>query len=179
MRFRRTIPCVIVASGVGSLLAGILGLTLYMPGAMSNFLFFTGYLSGGTAHLVKLIVCAGTSFVLGAVFAYLFGISKEELAEMDSEPSAGAVAQGCPAIGTCVASCLICEVRRHFHVLDPAMRAWGAGHGMRKGCSGRSWPPSPRPSSATYPIVANNGWFVSDVVRMWRSGRYSVQVLQY
>jgi PTS system beta-glucosides-specific IIC component len=92
MRFRRTIPCVIVASGAGSLLAGILGLTLYMPGAMSNFLFFIGYLSGGTANLVKLIVCAGISFVLGAVLTYLFGISKEELAEMDSESSVGALA---------------------------------------------------------------------------------------
>lgn len=41
---------------------------------------------------MKLIVCTGTSFVLGAVLAYLFGISKEELAEMDSELSAGAAA---------------------------------------------------------------------------------------
>lgn len=86
MRFKRTIPCVIAAGAAGGLLAGILGVTLYMPGAASNiFMLFVGYIAGGTQNFIATIASFGLAFVLGAVFTFMFGISKEELAEMDAE----------------------------------------------------------------------------------------------
>lgn len=40
MRFKRMIPCMVIGGAISGLLAGILGVTLGMPGANSNFLVF-------------------------------------------------------------------------------------------------------------------------------------------
>ncbi len=85
LRFKRMIPCMVAGGAVSGLLAGILGVTLGMPGANSNFLVFLGYMTPGMDNLVKFVICFAVAFVVSAVLAFLFGISEEEQAEMDAE----------------------------------------------------------------------------------------------
>lgn len=90
MRFRRMIPCIAVAGGAGGLVAAILGLKLYFPGAMSNFLFFMGFLTGGTENFIKMWICVAVAFITGAVLTYFFGFDKNELKELNSAVAEGA-----------------------------------------------------------------------------------------
>lgn len=85
LRFKRFIPCIIAGGAAGSVVAGLTHLTIYMPGAMSNFLFFVPYLVGGTANLIKMIAAFGVAFIVGGLTTYFFGFSKEELDALDTE----------------------------------------------------------------------------------------------
>ena len=83
LRFKHLIPCMIAGGAVSSLLAAILGVTLGMPGANSNFLVFIGYLTPGTGNLINFCICFAVGFILSAVLAYFFGITEAEQKEMD------------------------------------------------------------------------------------------------
>ncbi len=85
MRFKRTIPCMVVGGVVSGLLAAIFGLTLGMPGSNSNFLVFLGYVTPGMDNLIKFGICFVVAFVVSAVLAFMFGITEEEQKEMDAE----------------------------------------------------------------------------------------------
>lgn len=81
LRWRRTMLGMFIGGAVGAVLSGILGVTCYMAGGGTNFMIFLNYLQGGMQNL---IAAAGllTSLVLGAIVTYLFGFTKEELAEL-------------------------------------------------------------------------------------------------
>lgn len=85
MRFKRMIPCIIAGGAISGLLAGILGVTIGMPGANSNFLVFLGYITPGMGNLINFAICFVVAFVVSAVLAFLFGITEEEQAEMNGE----------------------------------------------------------------------------------------------
>lgn len=84
MRFKHMIPCMVIGGAVSGLLAGILDVTIGMPGANSNFLVFLGYLTPGMGNLVNFGICFAVAFVVSAVLAYLFGITEAEQAELDA-----------------------------------------------------------------------------------------------
>lgn len=85
MRFKRMIPCMVAGGAVSGLLAGILGVTLGMPGANSNFLVFLGYLTPGMGNLINFGICFAVAFIVSAVLAFFFGITEADQAELDEE----------------------------------------------------------------------------------------------
>ena len=85
LRFRRTIPPVLIGGAIGGVLAGILGCTAGIAGGSSNLLYILAYLQEGTGNLVCMVISSVVAFVIAAVLTFMFGFSKEELAEMDEE----------------------------------------------------------------------------------------------
>ena len=85
MRFKRMIPCMVIGGAVSGLLAGILGVTIGMPGVGTNFLVFLSYITPGTGNLINFCICLAVAFILSAVLAFKFGITEEEQAEMEAE----------------------------------------------------------------------------------------------
>ncbi|KMY49695.1 beta-glucoside-specific PTS transporter subunit IIABC [Peribacillus loiseleuriae] len=79
MRYKRTIPIVAIAGGVGGAILGGLGVTcnayvFHNVFSMPVYSPFIGYLFG-----------IGAALVLGAVLAYFFGLNKEEMENMEKE----------------------------------------------------------------------------------------------
>lgn len=82
LRWRRTMLGMLIGGAVGAVLSGILGVTCYMAGGGTNFMIILNYLQGGMPNLVIALIGLITSLVLGAIVTFLFGFTKEELAEL-------------------------------------------------------------------------------------------------
>lgn len=82
LRWRRTMLGMFVGGFVGAVLSGILGVTCYMAGGGTNFMIILNYLQGGMSNLVIALVGLLTALVLGAIVTFLFGFTKDELAEL-------------------------------------------------------------------------------------------------
>lgn len=85
LRFRRTMLGMICGGAAGALVSYILGVTLY-PGAMAtNFLIFLGYMQGGMGNTINAIIGMVVAMIVSTIVTFLFGFSKEELAELDNK----------------------------------------------------------------------------------------------
>lgn len=84
MRFRRTMLGMFIGGAIGAVFSGLMGVTYYLAGGVSNFLVFTNYLQGGQMNTVWAIVGMAISFVIAAAVVFAAGFSKEELAEMEA-----------------------------------------------------------------------------------------------
>ena len=79
-KYMRALAGMVLGGAVGGLIAGIFHVTTYVLGA-TNVLGIVGYVAGGTANLTWAIVASVVSFVIAAAVTYLFGFTKEQLAE--------------------------------------------------------------------------------------------------
>lgn len=80
LRYTRCFAAMMIGGFIGGAYAGIMKVEAYAI-TSPNFLALLSYSGGTTGNLVNGIIACVLSFVSAAVFTYLFGFSKKELAE--------------------------------------------------------------------------------------------------
>lgn len=85
LRWRRTMLGMFIGGAAGAVISGLLGVTSYMAGGGTNFMIFLNYLQGGTQNVIFAVIGAVVAIVVAAVVTFLFGFTKEELAEINNK----------------------------------------------------------------------------------------------
>lgn len=79
LRYKRTIPILAIAGGIGGAIAGIFGVTC------NAYVFHNIFSAPVYTPFFGYVLSVGTALVLGAVLSYFFGLKEEEVKEMESE----------------------------------------------------------------------------------------------
>ncbi|MBU3803566.1 MAG: beta-glucoside-specific PTS transporter subunit IIABC [Candidatus Cellulosilyticum pullistercoris] len=79
LKYRRTIPILAIAGGIGGAICGAFGVTC------NAYVFHNIFSAPVYTPFLGYVLGVGTSLVLGAVLAYFFGLKDEEVKEMEDE----------------------------------------------------------------------------------------------
>lgn len=79
LRYRRTIPILAIAGGVGGAICGAFGVTC------NAYVFHNIFSAPVYTPFMGYVLGVGTALILGAVLAFMFGLKEEEVKEMESE----------------------------------------------------------------------------------------------
>lgn len=79
LRYRRTIPILAIAGGVGGAICGAFGVTC------NAYVFHNIFSAPVYTPFIGYVLGVGTALILGAVLAFMFGLKEEEVKEMESE----------------------------------------------------------------------------------------------
>ncbi len=79
LKYRRTIPILAIAGGIGGAICGAFGVTC------NAYVFHNIFSAPVYTPFLGYVLGVGTSLVLGAVLAYFFGLKDEEIKEMEDE----------------------------------------------------------------------------------------------
>lgn len=79
LKYRRTIPILAIAGGIGGAICGAFGVTC------NAYVFHNIFSAPVYTPFLGYVLGIGTSLVLGAVLAYFFGLKDEEIKEMEDE----------------------------------------------------------------------------------------------
>ncbi|WP_195263727.1 beta-glucoside-specific PTS transporter subunit IIABC [Clostridium sp. 1001275B_160808_H3] len=82
LRYRRTIPILAIAGGVGGAICGAFGVTC------NAYVFHNIFSAPVYTPFIGYVLGVGTALILGTVLAFMFGLKEEEIKEMESETSA-------------------------------------------------------------------------------------------
>lgn len=79
LRYRRTIPILAIAGGVGGAICGAFGVTC------NAYVFHNIFSAPVYTPFFGYVLGVGTALVLGTILAYFFGLKEEEIKEMEKE----------------------------------------------------------------------------------------------
>lgn len=79
LRYRRTIPILAIAGGVGGAICGAFGVTC------NAYVFHNIFSAPVYTPFIGYVLGVGTALILGTVLAYMFGLKEEEIKEMEAE----------------------------------------------------------------------------------------------
>lgn len=79
LRYRRTIPILAIAGGVGGAICGAFGVTC------NAYVFHNIFSAPVYTPFLGYVLGVGTALVLGTILAYFFGLKEEEIKEMENE----------------------------------------------------------------------------------------------
>ena len=77
-KYMRTFLGLIAGGAAGSLVAGALGLDIYVV-SNASFLAFFGYVAGGIQNIIAGAISMAVAIIVATIVTYFFGFSKEEL----------------------------------------------------------------------------------------------------
>ena len=79
LRYRRTIPILAIAGGIGGAICGAFGVTC------NAYVFHNIFSAPVYTPFLGYVLGVGTALVLGTILAYFFGLKEEEIKEMENE----------------------------------------------------------------------------------------------
>ncbi|MCR1951952.1 beta-glucoside-specific PTS transporter subunit IIABC [Clostridium sp. DSM 100503] len=79
LRYRRTIPILAIAGGVGGAICGAFGVTC------NAYVFHNIFSAPVYTPFIGYVLGVGTALILGTVLAFMFGLKEEEIKEMEAE----------------------------------------------------------------------------------------------
>lgn len=79
LRYRRTIPILAIAGGIGGAICGAFGVTC------NAYVFHNIFSAPVYTPFIGYVLGVGTALVLGTILSYFFGLKEEEIKEMENE----------------------------------------------------------------------------------------------